>query len=257
MRFINKSVLLFCVLALAFTACRKPEPGIVPDNNGPVVKKYLVKQLLNDDPEKIMLAIDWNDDFTKILHVKFGLGYGSVLDYDFTYYGEDSIRVSMSLPPDSYPLWEFWYDILMIHLSENKIDSICCYANGELRDVELYNYNEEGRLIEREYFGGVYDSFVWEGDDVVEYKYYGMNDTFAIDSFTDYIYPQYTLPFYLASEVAFEIRKPLFSPFWKHQPVLKDYVTYEADEDGYLTKMVYDSARYWISYYYSTPETNP
>ena len=177
MRFINKSVLLFCVLALAFTACRKPESSIVSDIDEPIVKKYLVKQLLNDDPERIMLAIDWNDDFTKILHVKYGLGYGSVLDYDFTYYGEDSIRVSMSLPPDSYPLWEFWYDILMIHLSENKIDSICCYANGELRDVEHYNYNEEGRLIEREYFGGVYDSFVWEGDDVVEYKYYGMNNT--------------------------------------------------------------------------------
>ena len=95
MRLVNKSVFLFCVLALAFSACRKPEPGIVPDNDEPVVKKDLVRQLLNDEPERIMLAIDWNDDFTKILHVKYGLGSGSILDYDFTHFGNDSIRVAL------------------------------------------------------------------------------------------------------------------------------------------------------------------
>lgn len=61
-----------------------------------------------------------------------------------------------------------------------------------------------------------------------------------------------TLHFYLSSEVVLEIRQPLFTPLWKHQPVLKDYVKYEADEDGYLTKMIYDSARYWVTYYYTT-----
>lgn len=256
MRLVNKSVFLFCVLALAFTACRKPEPGIVPNNDEPVVKKYLVKQLLNDEPERIMLAIDWSDDFTKILHVKYGLGSGSILDYGFTHFGNDSIRVSLSMPQFSYPMWCFWYDTLMIHLNENKIDSICCYANGELSDVEHYYYNEAGKLIERRYNGDyLSDTFEWVGEDVVEFKYYGMNNIFAIDSFTDCIYPQYTLPFYLASEVAFEIRQPLFSPFWKHQPVWKDNVTYEADEDGYLTKMVYDTS-YWITYYYATPDAN-
>ena len=254
MRLVNKSVFLFCVLALAFSACRKPEPGIVPDNDEPVVKKYLVRQLLNDEPERIMLAIDWNDDFTKILHVKYGLGSGSILDYDFTHFGNDSIRVALSMPQFSYPMWCFWYDTLMIHLNENRIDSICCYANGELRDIEHYIYNEEGKLIERKYNGDyLSDTFEWDGDDAFEFKFYGMNSTITIGSFTDYIYPQYTLPLYLASEVGFEIRQPLFYPIWKHQPKWADSIMYEADEDGYLTKMVYDSTRYWITYYYTTP----
>ena len=249
----KRYVILISIIALALTACRKPEPGIVPDNDEPVVKKYLVKQLLNDEPDRIMLAIDWNDDFTKILHVKYGLGYGSILDYDFTYFGNDSIRVAMSLPPDSYPLCELWYDTLMIHLNENKIDSICCYANGELRDVEHYYYNEEGKLIERKYNGDyLSDTFEWEGDDAVEFKYYGMYNTVVIDSFSDYINPQYTLPFYLASEVAFEIRRPLFTPLWKHQPFWEYYDGYETDEDGYLIKMIHDSTL-WITYYYAIP----
>ncbi len=250
-----KNKLLFmCMVAIALTACHKPEPE--PNNDNPadttetVVKKYLVKQLLNDDPEKIMLAIDWNDDFTKILNVKYGTGNSHLLDYDFTYYDGDSICVSISMPQDSYPLWWVWYDTLMIHLQQDKIDSICCYSDGILRDVEHYYYNDEGQLIERKYSMADTDYFVWNGDDVVECKMYGMASPVTIDSFTNYIYPQYTLPFYLSSEVVLEIRQPLFTPLWKHQPVLKDYVKYEADEDGYLTKMIYDSA-YWVTYYYT------
>ena len=68
-----------------------------------------------------MLAIDWNDDFTKVLHVKHGLGYGSILDYEFKYYGEDSIQVLLSMPPESYPMWCFCFDSLMIHMRQNKI----------------------------------------------------------------------------------------------------------------------------------------
>lgn len=247
----KKLFILFCTMALIMTACRKPEPGIIPENDEPVVKKYLVKQLLNDDPEKPMLAIEWNDDCTKILHVKYGLGYGSLVDYDFTYFGEDSIRLSMSLPTNSYPLWQLWFDTLMIHLTDNNIDSISCYANGELRRVEHYLYSDEGKLIERKY-GGEFDTFEWVGDDVIKCKMYGMSSPITIDTFTKYIYPQYTLPFYLSSEVAFEIRRPLFTPLWKHQPLWNNYDGYEADEDGYLTKMTQDSTL-WITYYYTTP----
>ena len=129
----KKLLLLTGIFILTLTACRKPVPGIVPNGeteDTTIVKKYPVKQLLNDDPERIMLAIDWNNDCSKILHVKYGLGYGSIVDYDFNYFGEDSIRVALSLPPNSYPLWELWYDTLMIHLTENRIDSISCYVDG-------------------------------------------------------------------------------------------------------------------------------
>lgn len=238
----KKSFLFICFVVIVLTACHKSKPE--PNNDNPtdttetVVRKYLVKQLLNDDPDRIMLAIDWNDDCSKILNVKYGTGNGHLLDYDFTYYDGDSIRVSISVPQDSYPLWRVWYDSLMIYLQQDRIDSISCYSDGILRDVEHYCYNDEDKLIERKYLIADTDFFVWDGEDVVECKMYGMNTPFTIDSFTNYIYPQYTLPFYLSSQVVLETRQPLLTPLWKHQPVLKDYVKHEADEDGYLTKMI-------------------
>ena len=65
----KRFILLSCIFALALTACRKPEPGGLPDSGettDTIVKKYLVRQLLNDDPERIMLDIEWNDDCTKV-----------------------------------------------------------------------------------------------------------------------------------------------------------------------------------------------
>lgn len=258
-----KKILLFtCIFTLALTACRKPEPGNGLNGNettDTLVKKYLVKQLLNDDPERIMLDIDWNDDCSRILHVKYGLGYGSIIDYDFNYFGEDSIRVTLSLPPNSYPLWELWYDMLMIHLTDNRIDSISCYVNGELSRLEHYFYNDEGKLTKREY-GGEFDIFDWNEDDVIRCKMYGMSSPITIDSFSNYIYPQYTLPFYLANEVAFEVRQPLFTPLWKHQPIYSYYNEYQSDEDGYIIKMAHntpsDSLKKSITFYYTTPKNS-
>lgn len=259
----KKILLLSCIFALALTACRKPEPGIAPNGNettDTLVKKYLVKQLLNDDPEAIMLDIDWNDDFTKILHVKYGPGYGSVVDYDFTHYEEDSILVTMSLQPYSYPIYALLYDSIMIHLKENRIDSINCYANGNLRDVEYYFYNGEGKIVARRYFEGASDYFAWEGDDVVDFLMRGYYSNIVIESFTNFIHPHYTLPFYLTDEVFGEAPGPLFTPLWKHQPILNNYNKYLADEDGYITKMIHidssDSLERCISYYYSTPNNS-
>ena len=262
----KKSTLLLFVLALAFSAC-KPETEPTTNNGGPtsdntesVVKKYLVRELQNDDPEKIRLAIDWNDDCTQILHVRYGLGYGSIVDYDFEYFGNDSIRIIPSLPQDSYPIWCFFYDSIMIHLFENRIDSICCYAYGELKDVEHYFYNDNGKLIQRSYYNNLSnDIFRWKGDNVVEYDILEYDSPVAFDTFTSFIHPQYTLPFYLSNEVAFEVRLPLFSPLWKNQPVKPGCIEYCADEDGYLTKMKFeniysDSLENFITYYYRTPK---
>lgn len=258
----KKLLLITCIFALAMTACRKPEPGINPnsettDTTETIVKKYLVKALLHDDPNRIKLSIDWNDDCTKLLHVKYGLGYGSIIDYDFIYYGNDSVQVTWSVA-DSLSTWSFWYDHIMIHFREDKIDSICCYVGNVLKDVEHYYYDNKGNLIRHTYFDdGVSDEFYWDGEDVIECKMYGCYSSMTIDSFTNYIHPHYTLPYYLSNEVAFEIRQPLFNPLWKHQPVLPNYTEYEADADGYITKMIHkdssDTLEKCITFYYKTP----
>ena len=244
----KKYLILICVLTLASTACRKPEPGVDPGSEtaDTLVKKYLVKQLLNDDPERIMLAIDWNDDCSKILHVKYGLGSGPNIDYDFTYY-DDSIQVTWSVS-DEISFWSFWYNRIMIHLTDDRIDSICCYVGNDLKDVEYYFYNEENKLIKRSYYNGAANEMMEN------------NTTVVFDTFTQYIHPHYTLPFYLSSEVAYEIRQPLFNPLWKYQPIHPLYNEYEADESGYITKLVHknssDSLERCISYYYKTPNNS-
>ncbi|MDY6436827.1 MAG: hypothetical protein SPK72_04585 [Bacteroidales bacterium] len=196
-----------------------------------------------------MLAIDWNEDYSKILHVKYGLGYGSILDYDFKYYDEDSIRVLLSMPPDSYPLWSFWYDSVMIHLFDEKIDSICCYDNGTVRHIEQYCYDELGRIVERTYLFGTKDTFVWNNDNVTQACIFGNEQEYS--TFTDYYHPHCNIPYYLSNFVSSEIPKPLFTPLWKYMPD-SELFDYEADDDNYLTKMIYDS-NYCITYYYETP----
>lgn len=235
----KKFFILLYIIVFAMTSCQKPEPepdpsgGETVDTAEAVVKKYLVKQLLNDDPEKIMLSIDWNDDCTEIRHVKYGLGYGSVLDYEFTYFGRDSIRVVFSMPPDSYPLWSFWYDSVMLHLQQERVDSICCFANGGLRHVEHYYDDDNGRMIERTYLWGSRDTFSWEGDNVTASCMFG--DDYEYKAFTPYYHPHYALPFYLSNFVSSELPRPMFTPLWKYMPE-SDSFDYEADEDHYVIK---------------------
>lgn len=262
----RQNPIILCLLALTLTACKPdPEPEPTPNNGGQnndttetVVKKYLVKELLNDDPEKIRLAIDWNEDCTQILHVKYGLGYGSIVDYDFKYYGNDSIRVIPSLPSFSYPLWLLWYDSVMIHLDNNLIDSINCYSNGNNLHTEYYYYDDNHRLINREYLLGSTDFFQWEGDNVVKATMFERD--YEYSQFTEYIHPHFNLPFYLSNFVSLEITAPLFTPLWKYLPVYPNCKEYEYDDDSYITKMTfynYDSTQvYTYNFYYITPDLN-
>lgn len=250
----KKYLVLSCYFALFLTACHKPEPGIDPnseptDTTEIMVKKYLEKQLLNDDPEKIMLDIDWNDDCSKILHVKHGLGFGSVLDYDFTYYDYDSIRIVFSMPQFSYPMWSFWYDSIMIHLLDKRIDSICCYDNGVIRHVDKYCYDDKGRIIERTYLYGTKDTFQWEGNNVIEACLL-MKD-YEYNSFTGFIHPHYNLPYYLSNYVSNEAPLPLFTPLWKYMPE-SDIYEYEADEDNYVVKAKSNITGNFYTYYYKS-----
>jgi hypothetical protein len=255
----KKCFVLTCIFALLLTACSKPEPGVDPgsemnDTAEIVVKKFLEKQLFNDEPERIMLAIDWNDDCSQILHVKHGLGYGSILDYDFTYYNDDSIRVVFSMPQFSYPMWTFWYDSIMIHLQQERIDSICCFADGSIIHVEHYQYDEEGRILERSFLFGAKDTFHWDDDNVVDACMLSHN--YNYDRFSEYIHPHYNLPFYLSNYVAHEAPMPLFTPLWKYQPIAPSFVDIEADEEGYVTKITYktysDSLINFHTFYYTS-----
>jgi len=250
----KKGLLWFCLLALLATACKPdPEPGLEPvggetnDTTETVVKKYLSKQLLNDDPEKIVLAIDWNEDCSRIIHVKYGLGYGSLVDYDFNYYGNDSVCIVPSLQPFSYPLWSLWYDSVMLHLNENRIDSISCYVSGTVVHTEHYYYDKDKKLIKRSFLFGTNDSFRWEGDNVIEANMYGRNYEYV--QFTDYIHPHYNLPFYLSNFVAAERFEPLFVPLWKNQPISESF-EYEADEDNYVVKAKSTQNEIFYSYQY-------
>ena len=259
------------LLSVLMISC-KPDPidnGDDDTNNNdtiheePLVKKYLTKQLLNDDPERIILSIDWNEDCSQIKNVKYGTGNKDYVNYDFTYYESDSIVVTLSIVPYdgyfSYPIWSLYYDKMVIHLKNGNIDQIYGYGNGKLLDVEEYVYNEEGKLIERIYWNDLQrvakDTFEWDGDNVTEA--FMINGNYKYEEFTEYIHPHYTLPFYLSNEVAFEVQKPLFTPLWKN--IYKNYGIIEVDGDGYLSKHIIsidegtDSVQAYYSYYYTTP----
>lgn len=254
-------IYLIAALALLLIGC-KPENNEDSSNDGEdiptvtVPKKYLTQILRNDDPEKIILSIDWNEDCSRINHVKSGNGNGHCVDYDFEYYNSDSIVIRMSLPSTfSYPSWQLYYDSVMVHLREDKIDSICCFESGLLRDIEHYIYDKEGRLIERSYLG-IKDTFEWENENVVNAVC--MLRHYSYTQFTDYYDPQCNLPFYLSNFVSHEDFRPLFFPMWKNQPehLILDF---EADEDNYVIKAFPETTSgqysYYYTYYYTTPKT--
>ena len=258
----KKRVLFLLLMAMLVIACQpdaNPEPNpeentIIEDSSQNVVKKYLTKQLYNDDPDLVMLAIDWNEDCTKINHVQYGTGNGICVDYYFNYYSDDSIRIAFSMPQFSYPLWAFWYDSVILHLRDNKIDSICCYKNDSLFDVEHYVYDKQDRLIERSYLHGTKDTFLWEENNVKEAFMFLRKYEFI--GFTKYHHPHCNLPFYLSNFIAHEIQAPLFSPLWQNQPD-DSFFEYETDEDHYVIKAIPKSidghCRHYYTYYYTTP----
>ncbi len=250
------------LLSILMISC-KPDPidnGDDDTNNTdtiqeePLVRKYLTKQLLNDDPEKIMLSIDWNEDCSQIKNVKYSMGYGSTANYKFTYYDYDSIKVDISML-DELPNWTPYYDVMMIHLNkERNIDKIYCYVDNVLQDIEKYAYNENGKLQERIYWNDEHkDKFEWTGDNVTKAV---INENEYSYELIDFIHPHYTIPFYMSDQIFETGGRPLFTPLWKN--MIKDYCDYEIDENNYIVKKMYkdnatDTVRLFYSYYYTTP----
>ena len=250
------------LLSILMTNC-KPDPtsGEDGDNFGndtlpetPLVRKYLTKELLNDDPEKIILFIDWNEDCSQIRNVKYSMGYGSTANYKFTYYGEDSVCIEISIV-DNLPNWSPYYDSMIIHLNDiHNIDEIYCYANNELQDIEKYHYDINGKLSERIYWNGTNkDTFVWEGNNVIKAVINGRDHSYEL---TNMIHPHYAIPFYMSDQIFETGGKPFLMPLWEN--MIKENCDYEIDDDNYITKKIYkncaiDSIELFHSFYYTTP----
>ena len=236
----KRTTLIICLLTMAMMAC-KPDPQPEPDPNiggqpedttGTVVKKYLVKEYWEGFIDQPIRIINWNEDFSRIIHITTSQNTMYQLDFDFEYYGVDSMRVALSQAVWAhFPEYTCFFDV------NGRIDHIDYYSYSGFKQTKKYSYDAQGRLIsviDNDHNIGQY--FVWEGENVCEihedwpnghdHYYYG---------FTDYIHPYYTLPYFLLSGDMYQSSE-LMTPFWKNWYTndLED-VFIEHDEDGYVT----------------------
>lgn len=249
------------LLVLFFMACKPKDDTIKPEPQ-PIVKKYLTKQLFNGDTNTVALSIDWNEDFSQIKHItnRLPIGYdGWQVDYDFTYYGVDSIRILLSRPGpviNQTPAFSIFFNKLILHLRANKIQTIDCYADDSLWFTEEYSYNTKGQLTTRtSYFDTGGESYEWKDGNVFYAETLAGSPIFYYDSLTSYIYPHYNFPFVLSAQ-QFVNYKFLLYPVCKYAPK-KSGVSYEADKDGYVIKEIFgtpDSTRFYYTYHYAQPK---
>lgn len=236
----KKHFMFICMMALAVSACHKPEP-----NNGdtePTVKKYLVKTYISD-PEQPEKTIEWDDGFKKIKRVVTKPGNPSYeITYDFEYYGDDSLRVIMSLPEHS-PLWFIEFSNYTCHLKDGRITSVDYYRYNVYQYTEEYNYDERGRLINvlnngEHPHGSCYE---WDEENVCEIKsvFPESNIIYESHDFCEHIHPEYTMPFVLfCGWTAPYGDGYLTKPLWKNWSNWNGNTTlcmHEYDEDGYVT----------------------
>lgn len=240
-----KNKLLFmCMVAIALTACHKPEPE--PNNDNPadttetVVKKYLVKTYYSDpnQPNKI---IEWGEGFNRIKRIVTSPGDPYEVDYSFKYENDDQFSVFLTLPEHSW-LWYINFTHYICHLREGKITTIDYYMDTAYQYSENYSYDNLGRLIsitkQGDHPGANY--FEWDGDNVIKIKTLVEGDTVSTTNygnFCEHIDPESTLPYVLQGHVVAE-NGFLTSPLWKNwrrTDVDSGVCKHEFDEDGYVT----------------------
>lgn len=242
----KKNTLLLCLLALALTAC-KPDPEPEPNNGGQdndttetVVKKYLVKEYYADLPDEPLKVIEWDDDFTRITHITTYKNNPYQLDYSFEYFGNDSMRVILSKPADSWALVLFTNYTCHFDV-EGRICSIDYYFNSEYQSSQSYNYDTGGRLIsiiDEQHNVGT--RFEWQADNVCA--------TYAIpsgelqnrfDGFTKYFHPECNMPYLLPDGDSYHFWH-LTEPLWRNWYTNNsEGVRFEFDEDGYIDYSYY------------------
>lgn len=234
----NRIFILICMIALAMTACRKPQPGLNPDESettDTLVRKYLVREYYAEIPEHPIRVIEWNDDFTQIRHISTDSGTYYQVDYDFMYFGNDSMKVSLSLPDYSYAIVLF--SEYTCHFDEaGRITNIDYFVNSAHTQTEKYRYDLFGKLVsvmDEEHNVGI--RFLWDGENVCET--YGIPSgelVHGFSGFTEHIHPYYTLPFLLPDGNTYNFWH-LTEPLWKNWHNYVSNMCYEIDEDGYVT----------------------
>ena len=241
----KKITLLLCVLSLLITACKpETEPESMPNEGGQqindtteiMVKKYLVKEFLGDTMFPIRI-IDWNEDYTKINHIRTfasGISYYQ-LDHDFEYYGEDSIRIIVTQPQNSWA-WPL-FTTCTCHLEEGRIHRIDYYRNSIFQTADLFEYDELGRLVKRESEGtNIEIHYKWEGENVISIEDGRTGEIIeTYGDFCDHIHPDYTLPYYLFNGYYQHLTEPL----WKNGCSISNECQHDSDADGYITRIYY------------------
>ena len=237
-----KKILLLSIILLSvmMTAC-KPDPinNEGDDNNDtiqeeePIVKKYLVREYA-DYMGRLRYIIDWNDDFTRIEHITADSGTWDQIDYDFYYYGVDSMKVVAYTPSSGLNNSSY-----VCYLTNNRIFKIDFYSNNEYKYTNYRTYNEEGKLISNiDSVNNCGTIFEWEGNNVVKtYSYSDGEETGTIyGNFSEHIHPYYTLP-HLLRGYGYNIY--ISQPLWKNFAIRSESHKYEYDSDGYVISEYY------------------
>lgn len=247
----RKVILILCICCSIFLLACKPDPIQEPDPaNNPTensnttddtlssVKKYLVREFHPFDTLSDVRSIQWNNDFSRILHITIRSNTPYQVDFDFTYYEADSFQVHLSKPVDGWSLVLF--TDYTCHLdSDGRISTIDYYFNSDFQSTEQYQYDESGHLVqETQYWGG--DSLVggcrfeWDGDNVTAvysvsgelgWEYHGFN--------MDAIHPHSTMPHLLRCGDTYSFLY-ITEPLWKNWYANDNDFLCECDEDGYV-----------------------
>lgn len=245
MKTLGRHITLVCLLVLALAACNKPEipnggntpqDTIVPPQPDTLVKKYLVTEYLDGDTIVPMRVIDWNEDFTRINRITTFLGGGSYcqIDHDFEYYGDDSICIIVSQPPQQWN-WPL-FTRCNCYLEEGKIVKAEYYVNSDHQSTDYFEYDNSGKLvIKRNVFESsiIEFQYFWDGENVSKIVNVTTGEIVEIfEDFCEHIYPDYTLPYLLPNGDGGWLMRPL----WKNACNTSDGCWHECDSDGYIIR---------------------
>ena len=237
----NRYIAITCFIVSMFTACIKPNTDIESNDNetiDTIVKKHLITTYLSDpdQPEKI---IEWEEGYERISRIVTKPGNPSFeVAYDFEYYGDDSLRVIISLTQHS-SFWFIGFSSFTCHLSKGRISTIDYYLFNTYQYTEEYSYDERGRLISvlnhGEHPHGNY--YEWDGENVCSIKsLLSENNPQEYHAFCQHIDPEYSMPYVLFCGWTAQYGDGyLTKPLWKNCKKTHGMCLHHVDEDGYVT----------------------